>query len=267
MGPAPWLYLLVCSDSDQTALMCQRPGEGARKHCHVTHREWWVVLEGEFEWQFGDGKNVKAKAGSVVICPPGLPHRIVCISKAPGIRRATAQLLRQEGFIVYGLARHIETGKFNRRCDVARESSVRKIFSALEKEAGRIDVLVNSAGIAHQADPLAIKTGDWEKVFAVNVTGTFLCCRQALAGMKRRGYGRIINLGSVAARSYSRSASAAYTSSKYAVVGLTRHLAAAFGAYGVTINCVCPSQTNTEMLRKALSKAEIKAESRGQMAG
>ena len=183
----------------------------------------------------------------------------VVTGASKGIGRATAQLLRQEGFIVYGLARHIETGKFNRRCDVARESSVRKIFSALEKEAGRIDVLVNSAGIAHQADPLAIKTGDWEKVFAVNVTGTFLCCRQALAGMKRRGYGRIINLGSVAARSYSRSASAAYTSSKYAVVGLTRHLAAAFGAYGVTINCVCPSQTNTEMLRKALSKAEIKA--------
>ena len=183
----------------------------------------------------------------------------VVTGASKGIGRATAQLLRQEGFIVYGLARHIETGKFNRRCDVARESSVRKIFSALEKEAGRIDVLVNSAGIAHQADPLAIKTGDWEKVFAVNVTGTFLCCRQALAGMKRRGYGRIINLGSVAARSYSRSASAAYTSSKYAVVGLTRHLAAAFVAYGVTINCVCPSQTNTEMLRKALSKAEIKA--------
>ena len=88
MGPAPWLYLLVYSNSDQTALICQRPGEGARKHCHVTHREWWVVLEGEFEWQFGDGKNVKAKAGSVVICPPGLPHRIVCISKAPGIRLA-----------------------------------------------------------------------------------------------------------------------------------------------------------------------------------
>lgn len=88
MGPAPWLYLLVYSNSDQTALICQRPGEGARKHCHVTHREWWVVLEGEFEWQFGDGKNVKAKAGEVVICPPGLPHRIVCTSQTPGIRLA-----------------------------------------------------------------------------------------------------------------------------------------------------------------------------------
>lgn len=88
MGPAPWLYLLVYSNSDQTALICQRPGEGARKHCHVTHREWWVVLEGEFEWRFGDGTVTRAKAGDVVICPPGLPHRIVCVGDKPGIRLA-----------------------------------------------------------------------------------------------------------------------------------------------------------------------------------
>lgn len=88
MGPAPWIYLLVYSSSDQTAFICQRPGEGARKHCHVTHQEWWVVLEGEFEWRFGDGTVTRAKAGQTVTCPPGLPHQIVCLGPGPGIRLA-----------------------------------------------------------------------------------------------------------------------------------------------------------------------------------
>lgn len=88
MGAAPWIYILVYSNSDQSALICQRPGEGARKHCHVTHREWWMVLEGEFEWQFGDGTVVRAKPGQVVNCPQGLSHKITCVGDKPGIRLA-----------------------------------------------------------------------------------------------------------------------------------------------------------------------------------
>lgn len=182
----------------------------------------------------------------------------VVTGASKGIGLAAARLLGHKGFTVYGLSRDIKPGRFNRRCDVASEQSVRRVLGGIEADAGRIDVLVNCAAVAHKADPLAIGTEDWERVFRVNVTGTFLCCRQVLAGMKRRSHGRIINLGSVAARSYSRTASAAYTSSKYAVVGLTRHLAASFGGHGINVNCVCPSQTNTEMLRAALSQAAIK---------
>ncbi|OGQ47356.1 MAG: hypothetical protein A3H42_01675 [Deltaproteobacteria bacterium RIFCSPLOWO2_02_FULL_46_8] len=88
MGKAPWLYLLVYAGTDQTALICQQPGEGARKHCHVTHDEWWVVLEGSFEWRLIDGSAVKANAKDVVFLPRGTVHSIVCTGDAPGIRLA-----------------------------------------------------------------------------------------------------------------------------------------------------------------------------------
>lgn len=88
MGAAPWLYLLVKSATDQTALICQQPGEGARRHCHVTHDEWWVVLEGAFEWRLEDGAVIAAKEGDVVVLPRGTVHSIVCTSEKPGIRLA-----------------------------------------------------------------------------------------------------------------------------------------------------------------------------------
>ncbi len=88
MGPAPWLYLLVYTGTDQIALICQEPGEGARKHCHVTHAEWWVVLEGEFEWRLDEGNVIKAGPSDIVCLPQGVVHSIVCTSEAAGIRLA-----------------------------------------------------------------------------------------------------------------------------------------------------------------------------------
>jgi len=88
MGQPPWLYLLVYTGTDQTALICQPPGEGARKHCHVTHDEWWLILEGTFEWRLGDGTVIAAGESDVVFLPRGTVHSIVCTSKEAGIRLA-----------------------------------------------------------------------------------------------------------------------------------------------------------------------------------
>lgn len=88
MGSPPWIYVLVYTATDQIGLICQRPGEGARKHCHVTHAEWWIVLEGAFEWRLGDGTVITGKKSDVVRVPRGMTHNIVCTSQEPGIRLA-----------------------------------------------------------------------------------------------------------------------------------------------------------------------------------
>lgn len=88
MGKAPWLYLVAYTSTDQIALICQNPGEGARKHCHVTHDEWWIVLEGTFEWRLGDGCIVKAQENDFVFLKKGTVHSIVCTGDKPGIRLA-----------------------------------------------------------------------------------------------------------------------------------------------------------------------------------
>jgi CMP-N-acetylneuraminic acid synthetase/mannose-6-phosphate isomerase-like protein (cupin superfamily) len=88
MGKAPWCYFLFYTATDQTALICQAPGEGARTHSHVTHDEWWVVVEGQFEWRLGDGSVMVGNPGDILFLPRGTVHTIVCTSKTDGIRLA-----------------------------------------------------------------------------------------------------------------------------------------------------------------------------------
>lgn len=184
------------------------------------------------------------------------PLVAVVTGASRGIGRATADLFTTQGITTIRLARHFGNAEGTRRCDVGDEPSVRRVFEELFTTAGTIDILVNCAGIASVGDPLNLAVQEWEAVFRTNVIGSYLCCRYALPAMRERHYGRIVNVASIAARSYSRSASVAYTSSKYAVIGLTRHLAAHFGKDGININCVCPSQTRTEMLMATVSEAD-----------
>ncbi len=88
MGKAPWCHFLFYTATDQTALICQQPGEGARKHAHYTHDEWWLVIDGTFEWRLEDGTKTVGNKGDLVFLPRGTIHHIVCTSKEPGIRLA-----------------------------------------------------------------------------------------------------------------------------------------------------------------------------------
>lgn len=174
-----------------------------------------------------------------------------------GIGKATADLLRRKSVTTIGISRSLADTGWTRRCDVRDERAVERIFAELVSTFGRIDILANCAGIASIGDPLGLPVEEWEAVLRTNLTGTYLCCRYALIPMRERHYGKIINVSSIAGRSYSRTASVAYTCSKYAVIGLTRHLAASFGKDGININCVCPSQTKTEMLISNVPQAEL----------
>lgn len=130
--------------------------------------------------------------------------------------------------------------------DVADEDSVQRLLKRAQDLVGRIDILVNNAGIASSAPLRSIRLEDWNRIFAVNVTGTFLCTRAFLPAMVEHGWGRVVNIASVAGKMGAPYISA-YAASKHAVVGFTRAVALEVARHGVTVNAVCPGYVETDM--------------------
>lgn len=127
-----------------------------------------------------------------------------------------------------------------RAADVTREEQVQRgIEEALELFGGRLDVVVNAAGVLVQGAVEELAADEWERAFAVNCRGTFLVTRAAVPVMKRAGWGRIINFSSKSGKTGSPLLSA-YSAAKAAVIGFTQSLAQELGDSGITANCVCP---------------------------
>lgn len=139
-------------------------------------------------------------------------------------------------------------------CDVSDSSSVQKMFAAVREEFGRdVDILVNNAGVAESATLTNTTDELWHKHLNINLSGTFYCTRAALPAMLKNGWGRIINIASIAGKTGAPYITA-YAASKHGVMGLTRSLAAEVGASGVTVNAICPGYVETDMVSKALER-------------
>ena len=141
------------------------------------------------------------------------------------------------------------------RADVTDESSVDSAVSAVESaDLPPIATLVNNAGITRPTRFLDIEQDEWELVFRVNVTGTYLVTRRVLPGMVERGYGRIVNVSSVSAqRGGGVFGGSHYSAAKAAVLGLTRALAREVGPNGVVVNAVAPGLVDTDITGGLLS--------------
>ncbi len=137
-------------------------------------------------------------------------------------------------------------------CDVSDEDSVARAFAAARERFGDPLVLVNNAGQAEGALLLETSKELWDRLIGVNLTGTFLCSRAVLEGMLRAGWGRIVNIASVAGLE-GRGRITAYTASKHGVVGFTRSLAHEVAKKGVTVNALCPTYVETEMTDRAVA--------------
>jgi len=174
-----------------------------------------------------------------------------------GIGKSIKNKLETKGNIVIGIHRNAIEDKFDKKCDIRKETDVKNLVSDIIDEFGKIDVLVNNVGIVTTADISNTSLNDWNDLLSTNLTGAFLLCKYVLPFMKINNYGKIVNISSVAARSYSKTASVAYTASKYGLIGLTKQLAYEYGQFGININCICPSQTRTEMLVNNLAKKEL----------
>lgn len=139
--------------------------------------------------------------------------------------------------------------------DVADPASVKEMVEVVENEYGRIDILINNAGIfstleMRPFDQIPLK--EWEQVLRVNVTGVFLCARAVLPAMRRAKWGRIVNMGSGAV-SLGRPNYLHYITSKSALIGMSRSMARELGPDNITVNTILPGATFTEIERKTVS--------------
>lgn len=187
----------------------------------------------------GGGRGVGAAVAARLA--RGGAHVLVA-ARTRGEVEDVAARLRADGF-----AADAET------CDVADPASVERLAARAADRLGRVDMLINNAGVALASALHKTTVEDWNRVMAVNATGAFLCLRAFIPGMIERGWGRVVNVASVAGLTGDRYI-AAYAASKHALVGLTRAAAAEAAPHGVTVNAVCPGYVATDMTKESVDR-------------
>ena len=196
-----------------------------------------------------------------------LAGRVAWISGATsGIGEAAAELFAQEGARVAIVGRRLALGRaiaarINRQtpgaalalaCDVSRESDVARSVAATVKRFGRLDIVVNNAGMVEIGDLHTYTEAQWDRVMGVNVKSMFFAFKHAFPHLRKANRGYVVNVGSISSF-VGQARTPVYTTTKHAILGLTRSIALDYAAAGVRCNCVCPGITETPMLWEHLN--------------
>jgi 3-oxoacyl-[acyl-carrier protein] reductase len=169
--------------------------------------------------------------------------KVAYLDHDPNLAEEAATAARARGWAAFACA-----------ADVADFASISAACARIEDELGPIDILVNNAGISpktagRKLDVWAMDPLEWRRVVDVNLTGAFNCTRAAAPGMRARGSGRIVNISSVAGKTYCDIVGAHYAATKAALIGLTKHPAGELGPFGITVNALAPGRIDTPMAR------------------
>jgi NAD(P)-dependent dehydrogenase (short-subunit alcohol dehydrogenase family) len=196
------------------------------------------ALEGKGAVVTGGGRGIGA-AIARALAAEGAKVALAARSQEE-VERA-AEAIRKGGGQAWGL-----------RCDVTLEEDVARLGREARERLGRVDILINNAGQAASAPLRRITLEEWNRLLAVNATGTFLCTREFLPEMASHGWGRVVNIASISGLEGARYI-AHYCAAKHAVVGFTRAAAIEAEGSGVTVNAICPAYVDTSMTERTLS--------------
>ncbi len=198
----------------------------------------------------------------------GLKDKVALITGGgTGIGKAIAKAILNEGAKVIIIGRKEENLKKTQEelgsnietmvCDVTDEAQVLKVYSSIMDNYGKLDVLINNAGMAYKAKSHEMSYESWKKVIDVNLNGAFLCAREAMKIMVNQKSGRIINIGSISGQ-MSREENAPYTASKFGLEGLTRAFALDGREHGVAVSIIHPGNVATNIWkgREEISERE-----------
>ena len=180
-------------------------------------------------------------------------NKVILVSgTSKGIGRALVEHYTGKECQVIGCSRSAfpaESRNYRHYClDVVDESAVKEMFAQIRKNEGRLDVLINNAGVASMNHSLLTPMATVNKIIQTNFIGTFLLCREAARLMQSHRYGRIVNFATVAVP-LKLEGEAVYAASKAAVISLTQILAREFAEFGITVNAVGPTPIKTDLIR------------------
>ena len=185
---------------------------------------------------------------------------------ASGIGKECALLLAECGALVAVVDINLESAQqtvaamgqgFAVRCDLGDPEDVSAMHREVLARMGGVDILINSAGIiSYRQGIWAVPVEEWDRVLDVNLRGTYLVCREFIAGMKERGGGKIVTFSSLAARAGGIEAGIHYSASKAGLIGLTRTLAKEGGPFGITVNAIAPGFITTDPVKRQIQGHE-----------
>ena len=193
-----------------------------------------IDLHGKTALVTGGAQGI-GKAICVALAEAGCNFAIV--DSKPDLAEETCKELRAMG---------VKAEQFE--SNISDSSQTAAVFNAVEAAVGPVDILVNNAGTGGPSLVYEMGDEEWLRVINLNLNGTFYYSREAVKRMIPRGWGRVINVASIAAKRMSVLGSGAYSASKSGVLGLTRHLAFEVARFGITVNAICPGETVTALV-------------------